>query len=321
MSLDRSVAVGIEVVGGHATVALVDRQGRISQRCQPKTLWGRPVTATLAPYMRAVDTVLSYAHDQRLHVVGIGISIPGSLDDTGRCPRIVPTLPALNGIPLCDLFEAQYHLPTHLCVDVDAAALGEQQFGAGKGFRRLLYLKVNAVVGASFVINGQPESSTQHALGHVCHLPVSTTGSGPRCSCGKRGCINTLVSLDALQRVVQRAIRRGDETSLTQRLLNKESFSPQLLSEEAQRGDIIALQVYNEASRWLGAAVTHYVTYFEPNVLVLGGDIVANSDVLLSRVRSALETRTVSRVCNMVEIMPACLGKDATLVGVAVPCF
>ena len=318
MSKDKSVAVGIEIGGGRTTVALIDRDGRIRHRCHAKTLRGRPASATLEPYLRAVDTMLAHARAEGLRVRGIGVSIPGSVQHTSRRPLVIPILPSLNGFPLCDLLETRYCLPTQLHVDVDAAILGEQHFGAGKGFNRLLFLTVNAVVGASVVIDGQLERSAPY-VGHVCHLPVSTNGA--RCSCGKRGCINTLVSMDAVQKMVQRALRRGDETSLTQRLLNREYFSPQLLAEEAMRGDSVALQVYSEVGRWLSAAITKYVSLFDPNILILGGDVLCASDLLLTQVQHSLATSSSSRVCSMVEVVPACLGSDSALVGTAVPLF
>src|SRR5436309_6722212 len=190
MSTDRSVAVGIEIGGNQTTIALVNRCGRILARCSAKTLRGRPAAATLEPYLRAVDTMLAYARTECLSVCGIGVSIPGTLDHTSRRPLLIPTLPSLNSFPLCELFETRYDLPTLLHVDVDAAALSEYQFGAGKGVRRLLLLTVNAVVGASLVVDGQVEHSVQQYVGHVCHLAVSTSANSLRCSCGKRGCIN-----------------------------------------------------------------------------------------------------------------------------------
>lgn len=318
MSLDRSVAVGVEMGGSRSTAALVDRHGRVLRRCQVKTLRGRPAVATLEPYTRAIDTLLTLAHAERLRICGMGISVPGSLDDSWRRPSHIPTLPSLNGFPLCDFFETRYRLPAHLHTDVEASLLGEQHFGAGQGFRRQLFLTVNAVVGAALVIDGQLDRSAQHSMGHVCHLPVST--SGPRCSCGKRGCINTLVSMEAMQKMVERALRRGDETSLARRLLTgREFFSLQLLAEEAQRGDSVALQVYSEIGRWLGAAVARYVDLFDPHILILGGGVLSAHDLLLPRVRSALTASSSARVCSMVEVVPACLGNDAAMVGTIVP--
>jgi glucokinase len=322
MNVDRQVAVGVEIGGSKTTVALVDSSGQVYHRCYAKTLRGRPATATLDPYLRAVDSALAYAHNEDWQVSGIGISIPGALDHTRRRPLLVPLLPSLSGFPLCDFLESRYSLPAHLHVDVDAALLGEHRFGAGRGFKRLLYLTVNAVVGAALVINGELEHPTQQYIGHICHLHVSS--NGPLCSCGKQGCINTMVSMDAIQKKVQRALRRGEEGSLIQRLLNREYFSPQLLAEEALHGDTLALQVYGEIGRCLSAAIAKYVDLFSPNVLILGGILGAQycaSDLLLARVRGSLIVRSSSLVSSMVELVPAALGNDAALAGAVLPLF
>jgi glucokinase len=262
--------------------------------------------------------MLAYAYNEKWNVRGVGVCVPGSVDTDARRPLTIPTLPSLNDFPLCDFLEARYALPTRLHVDVDAALLGEHHSGAGKGFRRLLFLTLNAVVGAALVVDGKLERSAQQYVGHISHMLVSA--SGPRCSCGKRGCINTLVSMEAMQKMVQRALRRGEETSLKQRLLNREYFSPQLLAEEARRGDSVALQVYGEVGRWLGAATAKYITIFEPNILILGGTAVS-SDLLLHHVRNALSLHSSSNVCTLVEVVSASLGSDAALVGAGVSLF
>ncbi len=322
MSIDRNVAVGVEMASSRATVALIDRKGRILHRSLVKTLRGRPAYATLEPYFNAIDMMISYAHAQRLRVCGIGVSIPGSLDATAQKPLSIPTMPALNGVPLQSILQLRYGLLTRLHVDVDAAIVGEYHFGAGQGVPRLLFLTINAVAGAALVKNGHVEQTElQHYIGHVCHLPIST--NGPRCSCGKHGCINTLISFDAMQRTVQRALRRGEESNLTQRILNHEYFSSQMLAEEAQRGDSVALKVYSELGRWLSSAIAKYVTLFEPDALILGGSIVQNNELLMTQVRNTLVLAPPSstNVATTVKLLPALLGNDATLIGTAVSLF
>jgi glucokinase len=324
MSRGNRVAVGLEISGGQATIALVDSLGKVRSRCQAKTLRGRPAIATLEPYMRGIDAMITRAYADGLDICGIGVSIPGSIDYTSRRPLIVSLLPSLNGFPLYELFSSRYRIPVDLHADVDAAILGEYRFGAGRDCQRLLFLTVNAVVGAAFVVDGQVVRSTHQHVGHVCHVSVAT--SGPRCSCGKRGCINTLISIDAMQRLVQRALRRGDETTLTQRFLNREFFSHQVLAEEAANGDPVAKQVYNELARWLSVAITRYVELFDPHMLILGGGVLAASDLLLPQVRSTMNAsfangNTATCVCPVVDVVPACLGSDASLIGCTASLF
>ncbi len=309
---DKRVAIGVEITRSRATIVLVDSHGKIHHRIHAKTLRGRPAIATLEPYLRAIEGALLYAKAKRLRVTGLGVSIPGTLDLAARRPYIIPILPALNDFPLCDLLEARYNLPAHLHIDVDAALLGEYYCGVGKGFRRLLFLNVNTVVGAAAFIDGELEASGQGYVGHACHLAV--TMSGPRCSCGKYGCINTLISMEAMQKMVQRAVRRGKQSNLIRRLSNREHFSPQLLAEEALRGDSVALQVYCEVGRWVGAATTKYINIYEPEVLILGGEVLSN-DLLVANVRSSLIPSSPIKTRELLEIVPSRLVSDAALIG------
>jgi glucokinase len=315
--IDKLVAIGLEITRDRATIGLVDQYGKIHHRFHVKTLRGRPAIATLEPFLRALETALLYAKSNHLRVTGLGVSIPGTLDQTTRRPDTIPILPSLNDFPLCDLLEARYSLPAHLHVDVDAALLGEYYLGAGKGFRRLLFLNVNTVVGAAVFIDGKLETSEQAYVGHACHLPVSM--SGPRCSCGKIGCINALISMEAMQKMVQRALRRGEHSNLIRRLRNREQFSPQLLAEEALRGDSVALVVYCEVGRWLGAATAKYINIYEPDVLILGSGVLNANELLIANVRSSLMIQSPSKTYTRLDIVPSRLGSDAALIGACVP--
>jgi len=315
MGTGKSVIVGVGIAG-QSEVALIDNQGYILHRCPIKTLRGRSIAATLDPYLRAIEEMLAVARAGRMRVHGIGVSLPGSLDEGARRPLVVPMLTALNGFPLCDLLETRYACPARLLVDVDAILLGECRFGAGKGrdARRLLFLTVNAVVGAALVVDGELARPGQQCVGHVSHLSVAA--SGPRCSCGKRGCINSLVSLDAMQKMVQRAVQRGEETSLARRLLDRAVGIPQVIAEEALRSDRVAARIYGEVSHWLSAAAAQYVTLLEPDMVILGGDLASVYDLLPAAIHTMLQANA-SAVATRVEIIPACLGRDAALMGAA----
>jgi glucokinase len=314
---NKRVAIGMEISSSRATIVLVDYYGQIHHRFYAKTLRGRPAIATLEPYLRTLDTALLYAKSKRLRVSGLGLSIPGTLDLTTRCPGIIPILPSLNDFPLCDLLEARYNLPAHLYVDVDAALLGEYYFGIGKGFRRLLFLNVNTVVGAAVAIDGKLETPEQPYVGHACHVPISM--SGPRCSCGKYGCINALISMEAVQKMVHRALRRGEQTNLIRRLINREHFSSQLLAEEALSGDPVALYVYCEVGRWIGVAAARYINIYEPDVLILGGEVLRANELLIANVQNSLMLQLPLKTCKRLEIVASRLGSDAALIGAGVP--
>jgi glucokinase len=311
---DKNVAVALEISSGTSTIALVDKRGEIRYRCDARTLWGRPAAATLDPYLKAIEHALAYAKAEGWRVRGLGVALPGSLDESMRRPLSIAMLPSLNAFPLCDALEARYGLPARLCVDIDAAALAEYYFGEGKGSKRLLYLTLNAVMGGSLIEEGVPVRTTRSYIGHVAHLPVSN--GGPRCSCGKRGCINTFVSLEALQRGIVRALRRGDETSITQRLQQGAQLSLRMLREEAGSGDAVAGQLYREAQRWLTIASLCALRFYEPDMLLLSGSLLAAGDSLVAGIRDAIRNAR-----EPVHIAMSRIERDAALIGASVPVF
>jgi glucokinase len=323
MVREQSAAVGVEIGSSRATIAIIDEEGQVRERFAARTLRGRPARATLEPYLRAIDVAVERAVATGCALQGIGLALPGRLDQTCRRPFLIPILPSLNHFPLAELLEARYRLPVLLQSDVDAAALGEYRFGAGQARGRLLLLTVQAVVGAALISDGRPEPAAREYTGHVCHLEVAT--SGPRCSCGRRGCISTLVSLEALQRLIQRAVRRGEQTSLIRRLSCRESLSPQLLAEEARQGDRVARGIYEEVGHWLGVAAARYRALFAPELLILGDGIVSADDLLVAEVRKSAAAQEAAgqavAAVNPLEIVAARLGQDAALIGSVAPFF
>ncbi len=313
----KSVAVAIEITGSVARIALVDRSGSILRRDYARSLWGRSSLATLEPYLRSIEVMLASAKKEGWRVNGIGVALPGILDAEARRPLHLPVLPSLNNFPLCDMLEARYNLPAHLFVDVDAALIGEYYHGAGQGYERLLYITLNAVVGAASIIDGQlvkGQGGSQSTIGHVAHVTISATGQ--RCGCGKRGCINSFVSLEALQKMVMRALRRDEQTSLSRRLASQESLSVPMLVEEAQRGDAVAKHIYNDIERCLSEAIARLLRLFEPDILLLGGAMPHTSPAFLARIREVGMTADYG-----FHIATPELDGDGALIGATMPFF
>jgi glucokinase len=98
-------------------------------------------------------------------------------------------------------------------------------------------------------------------------------------------------------------------------LSNREHFSSQLLAEEALRGDSVALYVYCEVGRWIGAATAKYIGIYEPDVLILGGGVLCANELLITNVRSSLMAQSLAKSGKVFEIVPSRLGSDAALIG------
>jgi len=121
--------------------------------------------------------------------------------------------------------------------------------------------------------------------------------------------------MEAMQKMIQRALRRGERSTFLFRLSNREQFSPQLLAEEALRGDSVALHIYCEVGRWIGAATMKYIDMYEPEVLIVRGEALHAIELLITNVRSALKARLSAVSSGVIEIVPSYLGSDAALIG------
>src|ERR1700730_13451103 len=166
---------------------------------------------------------------------------------------------------------------------------------------------------------GELEQHSQAGLGHVAHLPIAT--SGPRCSCGRRGCINSLISLEAIQKLALRSFQRAEENGSLSSLIRRGALNAQILAEVAIQGDPVALRIYEEIGRWLGAAVARYIGLYSPEALILGGSILSANEVLFASMQSTLTIHVATITDRPVKIALAHLGSDAALIGASIALF
>jgi glucokinase len=122
----------------------------------------------------------------------IGVSFGGPVDATTGTVRLSHHVPGWENIPLKDLLEKEFGVPTSVDNDANVAALGECRFGAGQGYDSLFYVTISTGVGGGWILNGKPWRGAAGMAGEIGHMIVDP--SGPICLCGKRGCVERLAS-------------------------------------------------------------------------------------------------------------------------------
>src|SRR6202035_5387300 len=124
-----------------------------------------------------------------------------------------------------------------------------------------------------------------------------------------------------IQKLALRSFQRAEENGSASSLIARGALNAQTLAEEAMRGDAVALRIYEEIGRWLGAAVARYIGLYSPDALILGGSVLSANEVLFASIQSTL-TMHVSTVTQApVKIALAHLGSDAALIGASVALF
>ncbi|HEY4106240.1 MAG TPA: ROK family protein, partial [Polyangiaceae bacterium] len=210
-------------------------------------------------------------------------------------------------VPIRDMLVAALGVPVVVNNVTGAGAIAEGRTGVAKGVRSFVWVHVGTGVGAGIVIDGHAFSGTQGFSGEIGHCAV--VDGGPECSCGMRGCLETLVSGRAIVRAAEVALAAGKSTSLS----SVPTLDAVAVAEAARAGDAVALAIFAEVGEHLGVGVSYLVNILDPQMIVLGGGVMEAADLLLEGTRASMAKHSLKG--SRVPVQVSALGDDAGLIG------
>lgn len=304
------VGLGVEINVDYVVACIVDLTGAMRFR---RMLAGdnRKLSPrqTMRRVSRLVDAVSDDATAAGLAVVGVGIAVPGAVDDDGVL-RNAPNLPVWNGLaPGAMLREhvTRFTDTPHVDNEANLAALAELWFGAARKLRDFVYVSGEIGVGAGIVIDGRLFRGVRGFAGELGHVLVDS--DGPLCSCGSRGCLEQLAGQEALLRDAG-ALGSASGSSASG------SAVGELLSR-ARAGTPPALAALERAGRALGIALSNLMNILDIPTVVLGGVYAQLSPWLSEPISEQLRSRVVSRAWEPANLLASQLGVDAAVRGAA----
>jgi glucokinase len=225
-----------------------------------------------------------------------------------------PNLHAVEGIPLKDELEPRIGVPLTVENDANAAAWGEFRFGAGSEVDHLVFVTLGTGVGGGVISHGVLLRGAQGAGGELGHVTIQATG--PRCACGNRGCLEALASGTAISRRARELASEKPNSALG-RLAAERKILGEDVTRLAREGDELALSVLEEAGRWLGIGLAGFVNIFNPEVVAVGGGVVAAGELILKAAREEVYLRARPPSRDLAEIKEATLGPESGVLGAA----
>jgi glucokinase len=244
----------------------------------------------------------------------IGVSFGGPTDATTGTVRLSHHVPGWENVPLSAMLEADFGAPASVDNDANVAALGEHRFGAGRGCQDLLYITVSTGVGGGWVLNGQPWRGAEGMAGEIGHTVVDP--NGPRCLCGKRGCVERLASGPYIaQRAREWLAEQPGRGQVLRGLVGNDAdkVTAQLVSQAAAQGDELAWEALYVAAWGLGVGIGNAANLIDPERFILGGGVTKSGDRFWEVVRHVARETALPEV--HFDILPAALGDDAPLWG------
>lgn len=310
-----SYAVGVDVGGTKIAAGVVDSAGRIlSRSVLPCPGDGRPddVVAVVAEAVRAAVSRPPVALGE---VAGVGLGCAGHVNGPEGVVLTSSNLEGWDGFPLRDVVADLLGLPVCLENDANCAALAEHRFGAGRGTRHMCYVTVSTGCGMGIVVDGRLYVGATGTAGELGHTVVAA--DGPRCACGKRGCVMALACGMAVSSMAKEALEAGTPSALRDVLLDAGEVTCEDVAAAASRGDRLARELIETCGRYLGIALSTVVQVLNPELIVLGGGLTRMGKLLLDPCRAALLENVHPVLADACRLAHAQLGPDAGLVGAA----
>jgi glucokinase-like ROK family protein len=211
-------------------------------------------------------------------------------------------------VPIKNLLQQALDLPVVVHNVTNAGAIAEGRVGAAKGARSYVWVYVGHGLGAGIVIDGQLFSGTKGFSGEIGHCPIME--DGPLCSCGLRGCLETLASGKAIERIANEAVQSGAVTKLSEQRVPLEAS---VVFEAAQAGDELAQRILRDVGQQLGVGLSYLINVLDPELVVLGGRVMDAAEFILEGARASVARHTLRS--SKVEVVASTLGDRAGLVG------
>lgn len=245
----------------------------------------------------------------REEVQGVGIGVPGPVNDAGEVSRAVNLHWGYKN--LVQEMEELLDMPVKAGNDANVAALGEMWQGAAKGCRNLIMVTLGTGVGGGIIVNGKIIAGTHGAageIGHACVEPSETE----RCNCGNYGCLEQMAAATGIVRLANKELKQSDEDSL----LRKEKVTAKSVFDAYKQDDALASRVVRRFGEYLGNALAIFSCVVDPERIVIGGGVSKAGEVLISVIEPYFR-RDAFPACKNIPIVLATLGNDAGIYGTA----
>ncbi|MCD7956021.1 MAG: ROK family glucokinase [Lachnospiraceae bacterium] len=301
---------GIDVGGTTIKCGLFDTGGTVLDKWEIPTRMEKNGSRILPDVAETVLAKITEKGIEKEEVAGVGIGIPGPVNEAGEVPvavnlhwgyvHIVKELEALTG------------LKVKAGNDANVAALGELWKGGGAGFQNMIMVTLGTGVGGGIILGGKILAGAHGAAGEIGHAHVEDRME-EACNCGNHGCLEQLASATGIANLAKKILDASDEPSLMRKSKN---ISAKTVFDAVKEGDALAIRVATQFGEYLGKALAVFSVVVDPEIIVIGGGVSKAGTILLDYVTGPfLENCFPS--CRDTRFALATLGNDAGIYGAA----
>jgi glucokinase len=294
-------AIGVDLGGTKMLVGVVAEGPVVHHRSEAPSLG-----LTAEQLLDELESELRTALAARPEAGSIGLGIPCTIDRERGVAISAVNLPIVD-TPIRDLMSERLGLPVEIDNDGNAAALAEHRWGAARGARNAVLLTIGTGIGGGLILDRQVYRGTTGAGAELGHIVIDA--DGPRCqgNCPNHGCVESVASGTALGREARAAAERNPDSAIGRLMAAGDIVDGRAATTAAIAGDQVSRDVVALIGRRIGVALSGLANVFEPDVIVLGGGVMAAGELLLQPARDELRARALPPM-NQTPVVAAELG-------------
>lgn len=294
--------IGIHLGTVNVRVAMTDFSGELIEYTKDESRCKLGPDVAMQHLIGLVDQLLKKNQVSYSELDGIGIGVSGVVERTTGTVLFWPKLPLWTNVPVRQILEDRYKSVVELEDTSRTQAFAEYRLGGVDSAKHFVYIAVGAGIGAALFFNGQLYSGAAGFAGEFGHISISE--GGPLCSCGNRGCLETVASAAALIQQARHGITGGLSNTLVKMSAGKsENLSVEMLAQAAQEGDRFSLRLLSETGTQLGRSLVGLINLLNPELIVIGGGVAtAIGELILPEIERVIRERALIQGDDQVKI-------------------
>ncbi|WP_141553138.1 ROK family glucokinase [Bacillus cereus] len=307
--------VGVDIGGTTIKLAFIDTMGNIMNKWEIPTNIHDNGLHIVPDIWNSILNKLSELHEEKELLLGIGVGAPGFINmDTGFIYQAINI--GWYNYPLREELEKISGIPVKVDNDANLAGAGELWTGSAKGMNDVLFVTLGTGVGGGIIIDGKIVHGKLGMGGEIGHITADYDEKF-KCNCGKKGCLETLVSATGIVRLTMEKLEKYPKSVLHDTISGNQSLTTKTIFDAYKIQDALAVDVVYDVSKYLGIAIANLANTLNPECIVIGGGVSKAGDLLLTPVKTVFQKHALPRIKENTDIRIASLGNDAGVIGCA----
>jgi len=315
--MNRKATVGVDVGGTNTAIGIVDALGNVLAKDNIDTPSHGDIAQYITDLSNAIKGLIKSVQlvNSEIEILGIGVGAPNGNYYNGTI-EYAPNLSFKGIVHFVSLLKKKFPDMEYVALtnDANAAAIGEMIYGGAKDMKNFVMYTLGTGVGSGVVVNGDLVYGHDGFAGECGHTTLIPGGRS--CGCGAKGHLEAYCSAPGMKRTAFEIMVRDNAVDSMLADKSFKELNSKMIFDAAEKGDKVALEVFEQTGKWLGQGLADTVHHLSPEAVFLFGGPTAAGDYIFKPTKESMEAHLLPIFKNKIKILPSQLKPgDAAIVG------